>query len=139
MNKVIEIGRSTKAVELKQTTSGTSVAELSIAVKREFKNASGEYESDFFNCIAYGKLAETISVYVKKGDMIGVVGRLQTRNYTNKEGRKIYVTEIIVETVEFLQSKREEKPNPNGTRFEEADPFKETKWEECDPDEGLPF
>ena len=138
MNKVIEIGRSTKDVELKQTTSGTSVVELSIAVKREFKNASGEYESDFFTCIAYGKLAETISVYVKKGDMIGVVGRLQTRNYTNREGKKIYVTEIIVENVEFLQTKRDEKPT-NGVKKTDTDPFNEPKWEEVDLDEGLPF
>lgn len=139
MNKVIEIGRSTKDVELKQTPSGTSVAELSIAVKREFKSASGEYESDFFNCIAYGKLAETISVYVKKGDMIGVVGRLQTRNYTNREGKKVYVTEIIVESVEFLQSKRDEQRPTNGTKKTDADPFAEPKWEEVDLDEGLPF
>ena len=135
MNKVVMIGRNTKDVELKQTTAGTSVAEFSIAVKRTFKT-NGEYESDFFNCIAFGKVAETISRYVKKGDMIGIEGRLQTRNYTNKEGRKVYVTEIVVENVEFLQSKKQEEQKPT---FADTDPFKDAKFEEIDHDEGLPF
>lgn len=126
MNKVIIIGRTTKDVELKQTTTGTSVAEFSIAVRRAFKNANGENESDFFNCIAFSKLAETISRYVKKGDQVGIDGRLQTRNYTNKEGKKVYVTEIIVENVEFLQSKKQD---------EQTIPH----FEEIDTDSDLPF
>ena len=111
MNKVILIGRNTKEIELKQTTSGTSVIEFNIAVKRAFKNANGEYESDFFTCVAYSKTAETISRYVNKGDQIGIEGRLQTRNYTNGEGKKIYVTEIIVENFDFIQSKKQEESN----------------------------
>lgn len=125
MNKVIIIGRNTKDIELRQTTSGTSVAEFSIAVKRTFKNANGETESDFFNCIAFSKLAETISRYVKKGDQVGLEGRLQTRNYTNKEGKKVYVTEIIAENIEFLQAKKQDEQKPNDTNFEEIDPFKD--------------
>lgn len=136
MNKVIIIGRNTKDIELKQTTSGTSVAEFSIAVKRTFKSANGEYESDFFNCIAFSKLAETISRYVKKGDQVGIEGRLQTRNYTNKEGKKVYVTEIIVENVEFLQSKKQDEQKQTE---HEADPFKDANFEEVDIDEDLPF
>ena len=126
MNKVIIIGRTTKDVELKQTTTGTSVAEFSIAVRRAFKNANGENESDFFNCIAFSKLAETISRYVKKGDQVGIEGRLQTRNYTNKEGKKVYVTEIIVENVEFLQNKKQDEQNV-------------PHFEEIDTDSDLPF
>lgn len=136
MNKVIEIGRTTSDIELRQTTSGTSVAEFSIAVKRTFKT-NGNYESDFFRCIAYSKLAETISKYVKQGDMIGIEGRLQTRNYTNREGRKVYVTEIIVENVEFLQSKKQDEQKP--PMFAETDPFKGAQFEEIAPDEDLPF
>ena len=123
MNKVIIIGRNTKDIELKTTSSGTSAIEFSIAVNRAFKNANGERESDFFNCVAFSKLAETISKYVKKGDQLGVEGRLQTRNYTNREGKKIYVTEIVVENVEFLQSKKQDEP----------------KWEELNPDDDVPF
>lgn len=107
MNKVIITGRTTKDIELKVTPTGTNVATFSVAVKRPFK----DNESDFFECVAYSKTAELISKYVKKGDLIGLEGRLQARNYTNKEGRKVYVTEIIVENVEFLQSKKEVIPS----------------------------
>ena len=123
MNKVIEIGRSVSNVELKQTSSGTSAVEFSIAVKRTFKNANGQYDSDFFNCIAFNKTAELIGKYVKKGDMIGIEGKLQTRNYTNREGKKVYVTEIVVEQVEFLQSKKQDEPT----------------FEELSPDDDVPF
>ena len=107
MNKVIITGRTTKDIELKVTPTGTNVATFSVAVKRPFK----DNESDFFECVAYGKTSELISKYVKKGDLVGLEGRLQARNYTNKEGRKVYVTEIIVENVEFLQSKKEVIPS----------------------------
>jgi single-strand DNA-binding protein len=123
MNKVIEIGRNVKDIELRQTSSGTSAIEFSIAVKRAFKNANGEYESDFFNCVAFSKLAETISRYVKKGDMIAIEGRLQTRNYTNREGNKVYVTEIIVENVEFLSPKKQETEQEPKEQWVELDPF----------------
>lgn len=108
MNKVILIGRTTKGIELKYTASNVSVANFSLAVTRSFKNANGEYDSDFFNCIAFGKLAETLKNYVNKGDRLGVEGRLQTRSYQNAEGKNIYVTEVIVENIEFLQAKKKE-------------------------------
>ena len=123
MNRVIIIGRTTKEIDLKTTPNGTSVAEFSIAVRRTFKT-NGENESDFFNCIAFSKLAETISRYVKKGDQVGIEGRLQTRNYTNREGKKVYITEIIVENVEFLQGKKQDA-QPN--------------FEEINTDMDLPF
>ena len=138
MNKVVMIGRNVKEIEAKQTQSGTSVVEFSIAVKRSFKSASGEYESDFFNCVAYKNVADLIGKYVKKGDMIGIDGRLQTRNYTNRDGKKVYVTEIIVENVEFLQSKKQDG-QPTQQSFTQSDPFGGAKLEEVAPDEDLPF
>lgn len=137
MNKVIIIGRNVKDIELKQTSTGTSVAEFSVAVKRDYKSTNGEYDSDFFNCVAFKNTAELISKYVKKGDMVGVDGKLQTRNYTNKEGRKIYVTEIIVEKVEFLSTKKSE----NSLDVNVSEAPKANAWEEVDPfaEEGLPF
>ena len=123
MNKVIITGRTTKDIELKVTPTGTNVATFSVAVKRPFK----DNESDFFECVAYSKTAELISKYVKKGDLVGLEGRLQARNYTNKEGRKVYVTEIIVENVEFLQSKKEVMPSA----YQE--------FEEVKTDDDLPF
>ena len=121
MNKCVMIGRVTKDIELRQLSTGTSTIEFSIAVKRAFKNANGEQESDFFNCVAFSKTAETISKYVKKGDQLGIEGRLQTRSYTNRDGRKITVTEIIVENFEFLQAKKQEPTEQ--PKFEELDPF----------------
>lgn len=137
MNKIIITGRTTADCELKQTTSGTSVTSFSVAVKRTFKNANGEYESDFFECVAYNKTAETISRYVKKGDLIGIEGRLQKRSYTNRDDRKVYVTEIIVENIEFLQSKKQDEQT--APSFAEADPFKGASFEEINDDDNLPF
>ena len=121
MNKVVLIGRNTKDIELKTTPTGTSVSSFSIAVNRPFKNANGEKESDFINCVAFSKLAETISKYVNKGDLIGVEGRIQTRNYTDKDGNNRYATEIMVENVEFLQQKKQETPTKQNEK--EVDPF----------------
>lgn len=135
MNKVIEIGRATKDVELKVTPTGKSAVTFSIAVKRNFKNAEGNYESDFFDCTAFGKLAETISRYVHKGDMVGVIGRLQSRSYTDKSGNNRKVTEIIVEELEFLQQKKEEPAKGEFKRIE-YDPF---ELEELKDDDELPF
>lgn len=126
MNKALLIGRNTKDIELKTTTSGKSVVTFNIAVNRPYKNDSGERDCDFLNCIAFSKLAETISKYVKKGDLIGVEGRIQTRSYTDKGGNNRYSTEIMVENIEFLQSKKEK-------------PQEEVKMEELDPFADLPF
>ncbi len=138
MNKVILIGRNTKDIELKKTTSGVSVATFSIAVKRNFKNANGEYESDFFNCIAYRNTAELVSKYVGRGDQIAVDGRLQTRNYTDKSGHKVYVTEIIVDNVEFLQNKKD-KQEQTEEAHDAGDPFGGEAFYAVDTEEGLPF
>lgn len=132
MNKIIEIGRTTHDIELKVTPSGTSVASFSIAVKKDFKNAEGKYDSDFFDCVAYGKLAETISRYVHKGDMLGVIGKLQTRAYTDKNGNNRRVTEIIANEIEFLTPKKEDNLTEQG-RWEEVDPFAVENAEDTSP------
>lgn len=107
MNKVILTGRTTKDIELKYTISQTPVVNFTLAVNRNFKNANGEYDTDFFNCMAFGKLAETIKNHVNKGNKLGLEGRLQARSYQNKEGHNIYVTEVIVENIEFLEAKKQ--------------------------------
>ena len=111
MNKVIIIGRITKEIELKATASGTEVADFTIAVNRNYKNAEGNYEADFINCVSYKGLAKTISTYVKKGDRLAVEGRLQTRTYQNKEGKNVKVSEVIVENIDFIETKKKEQPN----------------------------
>lgn len=107
MNTVILIGRLTKDCELKYTTNETPVATFSIAVNRDCKNDKGEYEADFINCKVFGSIAETVSKYSKKGDLLGVSGRIQTGSY-EKEGHKVYTTEVICKKITFLQQKKEE-------------------------------
>jgi single-strand DNA-binding protein len=109
MNKIILIGRVTQDIELKATASGTEVADFTLAVNRNYKNAEGNYEADFINCVSYKGLAKTISTYVKKGDRLAVEGRLQTRTYQNKEGKNIKVSEVIVENIDFIETKKKEE------------------------------
>lgn len=116
MNKIILIGRITKQPELKTTTSGTEVLSNSIAVQRKFKSQSGDYEADFFNFVAYGATANLIASYFQKGDRIGIEGRLQARSYQKEDGTTAFVTEVIVENIEFLQEKREQQPQPQRTQ-----------------------
>lgn len=106
MNKVILIGRLTRDPEIRysQNADSTAVATFSIAVDRRFKR-EGEPDADFFDCTAFGKQAEFVERYLKKGTKMVVVGRLQNNNYTNKEGQKVYSTRIMVDELEFAESK----------------------------------
>lgn len=107
MNNVNLIGRLTKAPELKQTASNTSVLTGTLAVDRAFKNQNGEREADFINIVAWRQTAEIIAKYCGKGSRIGIVGRIQTRNYENQQGQRVYVTEVEAEHVELLDSKND--------------------------------
>lgn len=108
MNKVILVGRTTKEVELTETSSGVKIAKFSLAVQRKFKNADGEYETDFLNIIAWRGTAEFCEKYVKKGDRIGVVGSIQVRSYEAQDRTKRYVTEIVADEIELLSPKEKE-------------------------------
>ena len=116
MNKVELVGRLTRDVEIRTTESGTVTARFSIAVSRRFKNAEGVYEADFINCVTFGKTAEFIGKYFSKGTMIGVTGRIQTGNYTNKDGQKVYTTDVVIEECEFVTGKSD---NNNTTKSED--------------------
>lgn len=106
MNKVIEIGRLTRDPEVRysQGENATAVAKFSLAVDRRFKR-DGEQSADFINHVAFGKTAEFVEKYLKKGTKVGVVGRIQTGSYTNKDGQKVYTTDVVVEEIEFAESK----------------------------------
>ena len=112
LNKTILIGRLTWDPELKETQSGTSVCNFSIAVNRRYKNAEGGYDADFINCVAWRQTGEFVSRYFSKGRMVAVVGSLQTRKY-EKDGQKRTVTEVLVDEVNFCGEKAEEKPAGN--------------------------
>ena len=105
MNKAILIGRLTKDPELRTTPTGRNVCQFSIAVNRNFTNANGEREADFINCVVWDKQAENLVKYQKKGNQIAVDGRIQTRNYEDKDGKRVYVTEILANNISFLDSK----------------------------------
>ena len=106
MNKIILIGRLVNDTELKVLNNGTNYVQGTIAVNRNYKNSEGNYEADFIDFSAFGLTAELINKYFVKGDRIGIIGRLQSRSYTNQQGQKIIVREVIVENVEFLQEKK---------------------------------
>ena len=105
INNVVLAGRLTRDPELKYTTTGTATATFTLAVTRDFNNANGEKESDFINCVVWRKTAETLANYAKKGSLIDVIGRVQTRSYENQQGQKVYVTEVVVEKFHFLEKR----------------------------------
>lgn len=109
MNKIILLGNLTKDVEVRYTSKDLAVGRFGIAVKRDYKNANDEYETDFANCVVYGQLAETMSKYFKKGSRILVEGRLQSGSYDKDDGTKVYTTDVIVEKINFVDSKKEQK------------------------------
>lgn len=102
MNKVILVGNVTKDLELKTTTNGIATCTLSIAVNRKFKNAQGVQEADYINIVTWRQTAELCAKYLAKGRKVGIVGSIQTRSYTAKDGGKRYVTEVVADDVEFL-------------------------------------
>ena len=149
INQTVLTGRITRDLELRYTGTGTAVLSFSIAVERPFKNAQGERETDFIDIVAWRATAENISKYFKKGDGIGIVGRIQTRNYENNEGRKVYVTEVVADNFDFpIQNKNQQQsqsnnqqPQSNSNPFENVggnnDPFASNETTILDSD--LPF
>ena len=137
MNKVVIIGRFTRDPEIKYTTgeNATATARFSLAVNRRFKNKEGNYDADFINCVAFGKTAEFIEKYFTKGMAIGITGRIQTGSYTNKEGQKIYTTDVVVEETEFVESKNKGTSDnvPNNNANSNSD------FEETISDDKMPF
>lgn len=125
INRIVLAGRPIKDLELRHIQSGASVCSFTLAVERNFKNKNGERKADFINCIAWKKTAEVMSQYVKKGSVIGVDGRIQTRSYDNKDGQRVYVTEVVVENFSFLGgSVQGSKNNQQFNQSNQTDPFK---------------
>ncbi|QDI91662.1 single-stranded DNA-binding protein [Salicibibacter halophilus] len=103
INRVVLVGRLTRDPELRYTPNGVAVANFGIAVNRPFTNQYGEREADFLNCVVWRKQAENVANYLKKGSLAGVEGRVQSRSYENREGRRVNVVEIQAESVQFLE------------------------------------
>ena len=114
MNKAILIGRLTRDPELRYTSSNRAVCQFTVAIDRPFTNqATGQREADFINVVAWDKTGENVGKYMTKGRLIAVEGRIQTRNYDNNEGRKVYVTEVIASNVQFLESRNQQQDSSN--------------------------
>ncbi|EAC7820551.1 single-stranded DNA-binding protein [Listeria monocytogenes] len=120
MNRVVLVGRLTKDPELRYTPAGVAVATFTLAVNRTFTNQNGEREADFIQCVVWRKPAENAANFLKKGSMAGVDGRVQTRNYEGNDGKRVYVTEIVAESVQFLEPKLNavEGSTPNNNQNE---------------------
>lgn len=106
LNRALLVGRLTRDPELRRTGSGKAVTSFNLAVERNFK--SDDQEADFINCVCWGKIAENTERYCSKGSLISVDGRIQTRNYENNQGQKVYVTEVIADSVQFINTRKNE-------------------------------
>lgn len=138
LNKVILTGRLTAAPDLKTTTGGISVTTFSIAVQRNYKNADGSYDADFINIVAWRNQAEFISRYFEKGQLITVVGSLQSRNYEDKNGNKRTAFDVVVEEALFAESKKDSAPRPQEFKAPAETGGNDMDFEEVSDDE-LPF
>lgn len=111
INRTVLVGRLTKDPIHKQTPTGVSVANFTLAVNRTFTGSNGERQADFINCVAFNKTADNVSRFVHKGSLVGVEGRIQTRNYENPQGQRVYVTEVVCDSVQFLEPKKDSQNN----------------------------
>lgn len=115
INNVVLVGRMTRDADLSYTPSEQAVATFSLAVNRNFKNQNGEREADFINCVVWRKQAENLANWAKKGALIAVTGRIQTRNYENQHGQRVYVTEVVVAEFQMLESRSSRDNQGTGT------------------------
>ncbi|NGP45212.1 single-stranded DNA-binding protein [Bacillaceae bacterium SIJ1] len=123
LNRVVLVGRLTRDPELRYTPSGQAVANFTLAVDRPFTNQQGNREADFLNCVVWRRQAENVANFLKKGSLAGVDGRIQSRSYENQEGRRVYVTEVVAESVQFLEPKSSRTGGESGGGYGQSDPY----------------
>ena len=116
INRAVLTGRLTKDPELRTTQSGLSVAAFNLAVDRPYKDNNGNYGADFISCVIWRKAAENFCNFTSKGSLVGIDGRIQTRNYDDNDGKKVYVTEVIVDNFALLESKKDRQNNNAGNK-----------------------
>lgn len=139
LNSTCLVGRLTKDAELKYTPSNQAVATFTLAVNRPFKSQNGEREADFINCVIWRQQAENLANWAKKGALVGITGRIQTRNYENQQGQRVYVTEVVADNFQLLEFNKQNGQNQTQSHSQqpnfgsnEADPF-------VIDDDSLPF
>lgn len=118
INRVVLVGRLTKDPELKYTQSGIAVTRFTLAVNRTFTNQQGQREADFVNCVTWRKQAENIANYLRKGSLAGVDGRIQTSSFDGKDGNRVFMTEVVAESVQFLESRQTSENRGQGQPYQ---------------------
>lgn len=113
INNTVLVGRMVRDAELRYTPSNQAVATFTLAVNRDFKNQNGEREADFINCVIWRQQAENLANWAKKGALIGITGRIQTRNYENQQGQRVYVTEVVANDFQLLESRKDREAGPS--------------------------
>jgi len=148
LNRTILVGRLVKDPELKYTPNGIAVSTFTLAVNRTFSNQSGEREADYINCVVWRKPAENVANFLKKGSLAGVDGRLQSRSYEGQDGKRVYVTEVVADSVQFLDTRNKEqgqgqhapeRPQTPGGTPSNTDPFANVGQPIEIDDSDLPF
>lgn len=135
INNVTLTGRITKDLEKHQTNKGTSVVNFSLAVDRRFKN---EHDADFIGIQAWGMTADLLCKYCGKGSLVGIEGRIQTRNYENNQGQRVYVTEVVAENVTFLDSKKSNNQSQQGG-YQQSNGYQNDSYQQQPFDSAMPF
>lgn len=142
INSVTLIGRLTKDPELRHTNSGLAYVRFTIAVNRKFKSQNGEREADFINCVIWRQRAENLANWAKKGALIGITGRIQTRNYENQQGQRVYVTEVVADSFQLLEFNKQNNQGQSQSYNQQPD-FGRNKQMQSSPmdisDDDLPF
>ncbi|MBF2179216.1 single-stranded DNA-binding protein [Staphylococcus warneri] len=140
LNRVVLVGRLTKDPEFRTTQNGVSVATFTLAVNRNFKNKNGEQQADFINVVVFRQQAENVNNYLSKGNLAGVDGRIQSRSYENKEGQRVYVTEVLADSVQFLEPKNNQSNNQSQQQSGQAQSGNSPFDNSADiSDDSLPF
>ena len=117
INRVVLVGRLTKDPELKYTQTGIAVTRFTLAVNRAFQSASGEREADFISCVAWRKQAENIANFLRKGSLVGVDGRIQTGSFEGQDGKRVYTTEVVADSTQFLEPRNANADNRSGSSY----------------------
>lgn len=144
INNVVLVGRMTKDPELKYTQGGVAVTRFTLAVNRPFTNQQGQREADFVNCVTWRKQAENTANFLRKGSLTGIEGRIQTSNFEGKDGDRVFMTEVVVDSVQFLEPKKEnQSPPPNAPPQNDQQYNNQSNQQQNEPmtvsDDDLPF
>lgn len=122
INRVVLVGRMTRDPELRRTPQGDAVTSFTLAVNRNYTSRDGQQQADFINCVVWRKPAENVERYCSKGSLVGVEGRIQTRSYDNTQGQRVYVTEVICDSVQFLETRAAREKNQAQMQMQQPQP-----------------